>query len=84
MRTRFGDSRGCPIGYLSLIVYALVHVIGFPDTLPWDWRVYPDHFFHGITLTKSTARRCPLTGESIRVVGGMYQRRNARFDSIRA
>ena len=29
MRTRFGDSRGAELAYLSVVVYALVSVVGF-------------------------------------------------------
>ncbi len=29
MRTRFGETRGAKLAYLSVVVYALVHVVGF-------------------------------------------------------
>jgi Na+/proline symporter len=72
MRTRFGNSRGAELAYLSVIVYALVHVIGFlcyafrgiaeftKPFFPWDlpYEVY------GTFMLLVTGIYC--------VVGGMY------------
>jgi len=72
MRTRFGDSRGAEWAYLSVVVYALVSVVGFlsyafrgigkftKPFFPWD---LPDEFYSVIMLA--------VTGVYC-VVGGMY------------
>jgi solute:Na+ symporter, SSS family len=72
MRTRFGDSPGARLAYLSVVVYALVHVIGFlgyafrgigeftRPFFPWD---LPDEAY-GTAMLLITGVYC--------VVGGMY------------
>jgi Na+/proline symporter len=72
MRTRFGQSRGAELAYLSVVVYALVHVIGFLSYafrgiaeftrpfFPWD---LPDEFY-GTAMLLITGIYC--------VIGGMY------------
>jgi Na+/proline symporter len=72
MRTRFGDSPGAKLAYLSVVVYALVHVIGFlgyafrgigeftRPFFPWD---LPDEAY-GAAMLLITGVYC--------VVGGMY------------
>lgn len=72
MRTRFGDSPGAKLAYLSVVVYALVHVVGFLSYafrgigeftrpfFPWD---YPDEVY-GTAMLLFTGVYC--------VVGGMY------------
>lgn len=72
MRTRFGDSPGARLAYLSVVVYALVHVIGFlgyafrgigeftRPFFPWD---LPDEAY-GTAMLLITGIYC--------VVGGMY------------
>jgi Na+/proline symporter len=72
MRTRFGDSPGAKLAYISVVVYALVHVVGFLSYafrgiaeftrpfFPWD---YPDEVY-GTAMLVITGVYC--------VVGGMY------------
>ncbi len=72
MRTRFGESPGARLAYLSVVVYALVHVIGFlgyafrgigeftRPFFPWD---LPDEVY-GTAMLLITGVYC--------VVGGMY------------
>jgi solute:Na+ symporter, SSS family len=72
MRTRFGDSPGAKLAYLSVVVYALLHVIGFLSYafrgigeftrpfFPWD---LPDGYY-GTAMLLITGVYC--------VVGGMY------------
>lgn len=72
MRTRFGDSPGARLAYLSVVVYALVHVVGFlgyafrgigeftRPFFPWD---FPDEAY-GAAMLLITGVYC--------VVGGMY------------
>jgi solute:Na+ symporter, SSS family len=72
MRTRFGDSPGAKLAYISVVVYALVHVVGFLSYafrgiggftrpfFPWD---YPDAVY-GTAMLLFTGVYC--------VVGGMY------------
>jgi len=72
MRTRFGHSRGAELAYLSVVVYALVHVVGFlsyafrgigeftKPFFPWDFR---DEWY-GAAMLLITGIYC--------VVGGMY------------
>jgi len=72
MRTRFGDSFGAKLAYISVVVYALVHVVGFLSYafrgigeftrpfFPWD---YPDEVY-GTAMLLFTGVYC--------VVGGMY------------
>ncbi|HOK44613.1 MAG TPA: Na+:solute symporter [Bryobacteraceae bacterium] len=72
MRTRFGYSRGAELAYLSVVVYAVVHVVGFLSYafrgigeftrpfFPWD---YPDEYY-AIAVLLVTGLYC--------VVGGMY------------
>jgi solute:Na+ symporter, SSS family len=72
MRTRFGESPGARLAYLSVVVYALVHVVGFLSYafrgigeftrpfFPWD---YPDEVY-GTAMLLFTGVYC--------VVGGMY------------
>ncbi len=72
MRTRFGFSRGAELAYLSVVVYALVHVVGFlcyafrgiaeftKPFFPWD---YP-YEVYGTAMLLITGVYC--------VVGGMY------------
>lgn len=72
MRTRFGHSRGAELAYISVVVYALVHVVGFlsyafrgigeftKPFFPWDVR---DEYY-GAAMLLITGAYC--------VVGGMY------------
>jgi Na+/proline symporter len=72
MRTRFGDSPGAKLAYISVVVYAMVHVVGFLSYafrgigeftrpfFPWD---YPDEVY-GTAMLLFTGAYC--------VVGGMY------------
>jgi solute:Na+ symporter, SSS family len=72
MRTRFGESPGARLAYISVVVYALVHVVGFLSYafrgiaeftrpfFPWD---YPDEVY-GTAMLLFTGVYC--------VVGGMY------------
>src|SRR5512138_437597 len=72
MRTRFGDSPGARLAYLSIVVYALVHVIGFlgyafrgigeftRPFFPWN---FSDEVY-GTAMLLITGVYC--------VVGGMY------------
>jgi len=72
MRTRFGYSVGAELAYLSIVVYALVHVVGFVSYgfqgvgkftkpfFPWD---FPDEWYATGMLV--------VTGVYC-VVGGMY------------
>src|ERR1035437_6368361 len=72
MRTRFGNSPGARLAYLSVVVYALVHMIGFlgyafrgigeftRPFFPWD---LPDEAYATAMLV--------VTGIYC-VVGGMY------------
>jgi len=72
MRTRFGESPGAKLAYASVVIYALVHVIGFlgyafrgigeftKPFFPWD---VPDEFYATAMLL--------ITGAYC-VVGGMY------------
>ena len=72
MRTRFGESPGARLAYISVVVYALVHVIGFlgyafrgigeftRPFFPWD---LPDEAYATAMLL--------ITGVYC-VVGGMY------------
>ncbi len=72
MRTRFGESPGARLAYLSVVVYALVHVVGFlsyafrgiaeftKPFFPWD---LPDEAY-GTAMLLITGIYC--------VVGGMY------------
>jgi Na+/proline symporter len=72
MRTRFGYTRGAELAYLSVVVYALVHVIGFlcyafrgiaeftKPFFPWD--LPPEVYGTGMLL---------ITGVYC-VIGGMY------------
>lgn len=72
MRTRFGDSRGAELAYVSVVVYALVSLIGFLSyafrgvaefTGPlFPWR-FPDEVY-GTAVLLVTGVYC--------VVGGMY------------
>jgi len=72
MRTRFGESPGAKLAYLSVVVYALVHVVGFlgyafrgigeftRPFFPWD---FPDAVY-GTAMLLITGVYC--------VIGGMY------------
>ena len=72
MRTRFGYSRGAELAYISVVVYALVHVAGFVGYgfqgigkftaafFPWH---FPDAWY-GAAMLAITGVYC--------VVGGMY------------
>jgi solute:Na+ symporter, SSS family len=72
MRTRFGFGRGAELAYLSVIVYALVHVVGFlcyafrgiaeftKPFFPWDF----SYETYGTAMLLVTGVYC--------VVGGMY------------
>lgn len=72
MRTRFGYSRGAELAYLSVVVYALVHVVGFLSYafrgigeftrpfFPWN---FSDEWYAAAMLL--------ITGAYC-VVGGMY------------
>ncbi len=72
MRTRFGDSPGARLAYASVVIYALVHVVGFlgyafrgigeftRPFFPWD---LPDEVY-GTGMLLITGAYC--------VVGGMY------------
>lgn len=72
MRTRFGDSPGAKLAYASVVVYAMVHVIGFLSYafrgiaeftrpfFPWN---FPDETY-GTAMLLLTGVYC--------VVGGMY------------
>lgn len=72
MRTRFGDSPGAKLAYLSVVVYAMVHVVGFlgyafrgigeftKPFFPWN---FPDEVY-GTAMLLVTGVYC--------VVGGMY------------
>jgi solute:Na+ symporter, SSS family len=72
MRTRFGYSRGAELAYLSIVVYALVHVVGFLSYafrgigeftrpfFPWN---FSDNWYATAMLL--------ITGVYC-VVGGMY------------
>src|SRR5512137_2233786 len=72
MRTRFGDSPGAKLAYISVVVYALVHVVGFlgyafrgigeftRPFFPWE---FPDEVY-GAAMLLITGVYC--------VVGGMY------------
>ncbi len=72
MRTRFGHSRGAELAYMSVVVYALVHVVGFlsygfrgigeftKPFFPWD---VPDAWY-GAGMLLITGVYC--------VAGGMY------------
>jgi len=72
MRTRFGQSRGAELAYLSVVVYALVHVVGFlcyafrgiaeftKPFFPWDF----SYETYGTAMLLITGIYC--------VVGGMY------------
>jgi Na+/proline symporter len=72
MRTRFGHSQGAELAYISVVVYAMVHVIGFlsyafrgigeftKPFFPWDVR---DEYY-GAAMLIITGIYC--------VVGGMY------------
>jgi Na+/proline symporter len=72
MRTRFGSSRGAELAYISVVVYALVSLIGFLSYafrgvseftgpfFPWH---YPDEVY-GTAVLVVTGLYC--------VVGGMY------------
>ena len=72
MRTRFGFSRGAEWAYISVVVYALVHVVGFLSyafrgigefTRPFfPWNV-PDEWY-GVGMLLITGIYC--------VAGGMY------------
>jgi solute:Na+ symporter, SSS family len=72
MRTRFGESRGARLAYISVVVYALVHVVGFLSyafrgiaefTRPFFPWPYPDEVY-GTAMLAITGVYC--------VVGGMY------------
>jgi len=72
MHTRFGHSRGAELAYTSVVVYALVHVVGFlsygfrgigeftKPFFPWD---VPDAWY-GVGMLLITGVYC--------VAGGMY------------
>jgi SSS family solute:Na+ symporter len=72
MRTRFGYSRGAELAYLSVVIYAMVHVVGFLSYafrgigeftrpfFPWN---FPDETY-GLVMLLVTGVYC--------VVGGMY------------
>jgi Na+/proline symporter len=72
MRTRFGRGRGAELAYLSIVVYALVHVVGFlcyafrgiaeftKPFFPWDF----SYETYGTAMLLVTGVYC--------VVGGMY------------
>lgn len=72
MRTRFGESRGARLAYLSVVIYAMLHVIGFLSYafrgvaeftrpfFPWN---APDEVY-GTAMLLITGIYC--------VVGGMY------------
>ncbi len=72
MRTRFGHSRGAELAYLSVVAYALVHVVGFlcyafrgiaeftKPFFPWDF----SYETYGTAMLLVTGVYC--------VVGGMY------------
>jgi solute:Na+ symporter, SSS family len=72
MRTRFGYSRGAELAYLSVVIYAMVHVVGFLSYafrgigaftrpfFPWD---VADEWY-GMVMLLFTGVYC--------VVGGMY------------
>ena len=72
MRTRFGHSQGAELAYISVVVYAMVHVVGFlsyafrgigeftKPFFPWDVR--DEYYATGMLLV--TGIYC--------VVGGMY------------
>jgi Na+/proline symporter len=72
MRTRFGESPGARLAYLSVVIYALLHVVGFLSYafrgigeftrpfFPWPW---PDEVY-GTAMLLITGVYC--------VVGGMY------------
>ena len=72
MRTRFGYSKGAELAYLSIVVYALVHVVGFLSyafrgigefTRPFfPWNFSDEWYATGMLL---------ITGVYC-VVGGMY------------
>ncbi len=72
MRTRFGFSRGAELAYISVIAYALVHVVGFLSyafrgigefTKPFfPWNVSDE--WYGVGMLLVTGAYC--------VVGGMY------------
>ncbi|MCU0959921.1 MAG: hypothetical protein MUF48_07425 [Pirellulaceae bacterium] len=72
MRTRFGHSRGAELAYISVVVYALVSLIGFLSyafrgvsefTAPFFPWPYPDEYY-GTAVLAVTGLYC--------VVGGMY------------
>ncbi len=72
MRTRFGRGRGAELAYLSIVAYALVHVVGFlcyafrgiaeftKPFFPWDF----SYETYGTAMLLVTGVYC--------VVGGMY------------
>ncbi len=72
MRTRFGHSRGAELAYISVVAYAMIHVIGFSSYafrgiaaftrpfFPWD---FSDDTY-GVAMLLITGIYC--------VVGGMY------------
>ncbi len=72
MRTRFGSGRGGELAYLSIVVYALVHVVGFlcyafrgiaeftKPFFPWDL----PYEAYGTAMLVVTGVYC--------VIGGMY------------
>ncbi len=72
MRTRFGHSRGAELAYISVVAYALVHVVGFLSygfrgigefTRPFfPWNLSDEYY--GIGMLLITGVYC--------VVGGMY------------
>ena len=59
MRTRFGDSRGAELAYLSVVVYALVSVVGFLELrVPRHRRVHPPVLPVGPARRVPTPRSC--------------------------
>ena len=73
MRTRFGHSRGAELAYLSVVVYALVSVVGFLSYAFRGIGKFTKPFFPWDLSGRISTRRSMLLVTGVYcVVGGMY------------
>lgn len=72
MRTRFGYSRGAELAYLSVVVYAIVHVIGFLSYAFRGIGEFTRPFFPWEFSDETYAAAVLLITGAYCVVGGMY------------
>jgi Na+/proline symporter len=72
MRTRFGFSRGAELAYLSVVVYAIVHVVGFLSYAFRGIGEFTRPFFPWNFSDETYAAAMLLVTGAYCVAGGMY------------